>query len=248
MSRPRKSGKLFVIGIGPGPMSYLCEAARSALDGCQAVVGYRRYTKLLAPLLSRQTVYSFGMREEALRCQKAIDLALSGLNVALVSSGDPGVYGMAGLTLEVIQQYKDKVEVEVIPGISALNYAAALLGAPINNDFAVISLSDILTPWEKIEKRIEAASKADFVIVFYNPKSSRRRWQIEAAITACLKWMSEKTPVGIVRQETDGPAVEFADLEGLSKKNIDMLTTIIVGNSTTTMLGGRMVTPRGYRI
>lgn len=268
-ARNKDKGKLFVIGIGPGDLGHLSHKAKAAIDSCQAVVGYKRYLQTIAPILNDQDVYSFGMRREKARCQKAIDLALAGQHVALVSSGDPGIYGMAGLTLELLSKLesaglaenvsrrindeaglipKDKLEVEIIPGISALNYAAALLGAPIGHDFAVISLSDLLTPWELITAKIEAAAEADFIIVFYNPKSRKRQHQIKEARDICLKFREETNPVGIVRWDGEKPVAEITDLKNMCGSEIDMMTTVIIGNSATVVSDERLITPRGYRL
>lgn len=182
------------------------------------------------------------------RCQKAIDLAMSGEKVSIISSGDPGIYGMAGPILEFLQS-TDNIKIEVIPGVPAICAAASLLGAPLMHDFCAISLSDLLTPWGLIERRIDAATSAGFVIGLYNPKSSKRIMQIERAREILLKYRDPKTPVGIVRDAgRKGEEVVITNLKDMLDHKIDMVTILIVGNSETFIKYGRMITPRGYKI
>ena len=179
----------------------------------------------------------------------AIDKACQGKDTAVVSSGDAGIYGMAGLVLELLaeQNLMDHVEVEVIPGISSLSAAAALLGAPLMHDFAVISLSDLMTPWEVIEARVEAAAGADFVLVIYNPRSAKRDWQFEAVLRLVVKSRGEDIPVGLVRNAArKDESTTITTISGLNANDVDMLSIIIVGNSQTRIIGDKMVTPRGY--
>lgn len=216
------------------------------------MIGYKPYLKLLKVIFaSGQIVEGSGMREEVKRARLAVEFALSGRTVAVVSSGDAGVYGMAGLVLEVLLSTgkQDEVVFEVFPGITAASAAAALLGAPLINDFAVISLSDLLTPWEVIKRRIEAAAWGDFVIVFYNPRSKRRVTQIAAAREIILKYREPVTPVGVVTAAgRDGQRVVLSDLNGFLDQEISMHTLVIVGNSRSYANNGYMITPRGYRI
>lgn len=216
------------------------------------MIGYKPYLKLLKGIFaSGQIVEGSGMREEVNRARLAVEFALSGRTVAVVSSGDAGVYGMAGLVLEVLLSTgkQDEVVFEVFPGITAASAAAALLGAPLINDFAVISLSDLLTPWEVIKRRIEAAAWGDFVIVFYNPRSKRRVTQIAAAREIILKYREPVTPVGVVTAAgRDGQRVVLSDLNGFLDQEISMHTLVIVGNSRSYANNGYMITPRGYRI
>ena len=208
-------------------------------------------------------VLSSGMRREVDRCEKAIDLALDGNKVAVICSGDPGIYAMAGLVLEIAKgkMYPEKLRngagsaegqdnfppIEVIPGVSALNASAARLGAPLMHDFASVSMSDLLTPWELIEKRLEAAASADFVIVIYNPKSKGRQEHIGKARDIILKFRSPDTPVGIVKAATrDDEKIVITDLNRMLENEIDMQSTVIIGNSKTFTWEGRMITPRGY--
>ncbi len=225
--------------------------ALEVLRQAEVVIGYTPYLRLLDRVLAPgQAVEGSGMRQELVRARRAVELAVAGRRVAVVSSGDAGIYGMAGLVLEVLLSSgeHDKVEFEVVPGITAASAAAALLGAPLMNDFAVISLSDLLTPWEVILKRIEAAAWGDFVIVFYNPKSKQRVRQIAAAREVVLKYRDPATPVGIVTAAgRSGQRVVLSDLAGFLDEEIGMHSVVIIGNSQTYIRDGRLVTPRGYR-
>jgi len=213
-------------------------------------VGYKTYMELIdSELLEGKETISTGMTGEIRRCRMAIEKALDGMDTAVVSSGDAGIYGMAGLLLELLdeQGLVDGVEVEVIPGIPALSAAAALLGAPLMHDFAVISLSDLLTPWELIQERLEAAARADFVLVIYNPRSKKRNWQLGQALELIGRHRSGNTPVGIVRKAMrDGQNIQITSLSQMDESLADMLSVLVVGNSKTRTLGGKMVTPRGY--
>jgi precorrin-3B C17-methyltransferase len=222
------------------------------------VVGYQTYVDLIAPLLTHQEVVATGMKAEVKRCQAALDLCLAGDTVALVSSGDAGIYGMAGLILEMCAArelkigppgapYEVDLYLEVIPGIPALAAGAALLGAPLMHDFAAISLSDLLTPWEVIERRVAAVAAGDFVVVLYNPKSKKRDWQLGKVVDILLRHRDPDTPVGIVnRAMREGQAVELTTLRDLPHRPVDMQTVVIVGNSQTFRYGDYLVTPRGY--
>jgi len=192
------------------------------------------------------------MRKERKRCEYAIEEALKGKRVALICSGDPGVYALSGLVLELLKNIKDgdKLDVTIISGVTSLTACAALLGAPIGHDFAVISLSDILTPWDIIEKRIDAASMADFVIALYNPRSKRRVSQLERAVSIIKRYRDDSTPVGIVKRAMrDGQKVVITNLKDLLKcEDIDMQTTVIIGNSSSYIWNNKIITPRGYNI
>lgn len=192
-------------------------------------------------------VYSGTMGKEVERAKIAVSKAIENLRVVMVSSGDPGVYGMAGVVLEVAAQEKVDVPVEIVPGVTAATAASAILGAPLVSDFAVISLSDLLTPWEKIERRLEAASQADFSIVLYNPQSQGRIEPLTKAYEIMLKYIKPDTPVGIVRQAgREGEEATITTLKDMLNCPIDMVTTIVVGNSMTKIVNGKMVTARGY--
>ena len=238
--------KVTVIGLGPGGGADLTGRARAALEGCDLIVGYTAYIELVRPDFPEKEVMSTGMRREVDRCRAAVEAALTGKNVAVVCSGDSGVYGMAGLIYEVAQEY-DPIEIEVVPGITAACGGAAVLGAPLTHDFAVISLSDLLTPWEKIEKRLTAAAQADFVICLYNPSSKNRPDYLQRACDILLRDKDPDTVCGYVRNiGREGETAVMCPLSRLRDTQVDMFTTVFIGNSQTRWLGGKMVTPRGY--
>ncbi len=243
-------GRITVIGLGPGDARLLAPMARQALVRAQAIVGYKGYLELVEPeLLAGRQVLSTGMTGEVERCNAAIDLALRGVETVVVSSGDAGVYAMAGLVLELLEArgLLDALELEVVPGIPALCAAAALLGAPLMHDFAVISLSDLLTPWALIEKRLTAAAEADFVVVLYNPRSGRRKNQLPKALAALRAHKPGATPAGLVKRAfRPGQEVIVTTLDGLDPEAVDMQSIVLVGNSATRLAGGRLLTPRGY--
>lgn len=245
-------GKLLIIGFGPGSFEHITDRARAAIQESDMIIGYKTYVELIEGLISNQTIVSTGMTEEVSRAQEAVKQAEMGKKVAVISSGDAGVYGMAGLVYEVLIEkgWKQKtgVEVEVIPGISAINSCASLLGAPVMHDACTISLSDHLTPWSIIEKRIDAAAQADFVIALYNPKSGRRTRQIVEAQKILLKYRSPNTPVGLVKSAyRDRQNIIMTNLKDMLNHDIGMLTTVIIGNSSTFLYDDLMITPRGYQ-
>jgi adenosylcobyric acid synthase len=242
--------KLYIVGIGPGDLKNMTYEAREALESADVVVGYKTYLDFITPLLAGKELVSSGMTKEVERCSKALDLATGGKNVVLVSSGDAGVYGMAGLVLELANDSSAAPEIVIVPGVSAVHAAAAVLGAPLMNDFAVISLSDLLTPWHQIERRLEAAAGADFVVALYNPKSKGRVTQIERAREIFLASLPGATPVGIVRNACrEGEEKTVTTLEAMLAHPIDMFSIVIIGNSSTFVdEEGRMVTPRGYGV
>lgn len=235
-----------VVGLGPGEARQLTPRAAQAIEQAQVIVGYKTYLSFIKDMIKGKEVISSGMRKEIDRARIAIDRAVGGHNVAVVSSGDPGVYGMAGVVLELAGSL---IPVEVIPGVTAATSAAAVLGAPLMHDFAVISLSDLLTPWELILKRLEAAAASDFVIVLYNPKSQGRRQQIAAARDIFLKYKGPDTPVGIV-QNTGRPEEKkvVTTLGKMLDEEINMQSTVVLGNSQTRVMNGHMITPRGYAL
>lgn len=240
------SGKLWVVGLGPGDLAHLTPAAREAVAQAEVVAGYATYLELIPELIAGKEQLQSGMRQEVERCRLALERAEQGARVVLVCSGDAGVYGMAGLVLELLDGRE--IEIEVVPGISAVQAAAARLGAPLMHDFAVISLSDLLTPWPLIRQRLNAAGSADFVVALYNPKSRGRTTQIGEAQQILLRHRSPQTPVGIVRNACRaGEEILLSTLDDLSDCAIDMFSLVIIGNSSTTVdSAGRMVTPRGY--
>lgn len=238
------------MGLGPGDACLTAPLATQAISEAGAVSGYSTYLDLVPPaLLQGKRIISTGMMGEVERCNQAIDAALAGLETVVVSGGDSGVYGMAGLVLELLEArgLLDAVEFRVVPGIPALAGAAALLGAPLTHDFACVSLSDLLTPWELIERRIEAAASADFVIVLYNPRSRRRSGLLARALEVISRHRGPDTPAGVVRQAwRQGQDVRALTLCALDPESVDMLTVVVVGNSQTRLAGNRMLTPRGY--
>ncbi len=244
------SGEIHVIGSGPGDISYLTNDAKKALSKCSIWIGYKMYLDLIKPLKRKdQVLIESNLTEERERCEKAIKLAEEGIKVALISSGDSGFYGMAGLLLELIQKVNRDLRplFEIHPGISSMQLAAALGGAPLMNDFCSISLSDKLTPWESIEKRIGGALLGDFVITFFNPQSQGRKWQLKRAIELCLEYRPRNTPVLVGRQVgRENQSKSFFNLDNIPLQDIDMVSIIIIGNSQTTLVDDIFLTPRGY--
>jgi cobalt-precorrin 5A hydrolase/precorrin-3B C17-methyltransferase len=243
-------GELHLIGSGPGDLALLTPDARKALERCPAWVGYGLYLDLLEPLRRSDQIRLDGqLTMERDRCQQALSLACQGVRVALVSSGDSGIYGMAGLALELWLDLPEdeRPRFAVHPGISALQLAAAKAGAPLMHDFCTVSLSDRLTPWEVIERRLEGAAKGDFVVALYNPRSKGRDWQLQRAKDILLTERPVSTPVVMARQlGRQEEHVSFCRLDSLPVESVDMLTVLIIGNSSSRLEGGRMVTPRGY--
>ena len=239
--------KIYVTGLGPGAADQMTIRARNVLEHCPVIIGYTVYIDLIRDEFPDKTYLSTPMRKEADRCRMAFAEAEKGQDVAMVCSGDAGIYGMAGLICEIGKDYPE-IGIEIVPGITAASGGAAVLGAPLMHDFAVISLSDLLTPWEKIERRLDAAAAADFVICLYNPSSRKRADYLERACEIVLKHKKGDTVCGIVRNiGREGESCEILSLEQLREKKVDMFTTVFIGNSATMELNGRMVTPRGYR-
>jgi len=244
-----QTGKIVVVGIGPGAEEQMSPRAHRALKEADVVVGYSAYIDLVAHLLEDKTVVSSGMKREVDRCRQVLDHALQGKNTALISSGDAGIYGMAGIMLELVQQAGTEVPVEIIPGITASQAAAAVLGAPLMHDFATISLSDLMTEWSVIEKRLHAAGAGDFVVCLYNPRSKGRPDHILKAQEILLQYKRPETPVGIVRNAArEGETALISRLDRFTDCEIDMFTTVIIGNQATYVHGDRMITPRGYTL
>lgn len=239
-------GKVYVVGIGPGCEEMMTSQVRETLDQCDVIAGYTTYVNLLSEELKYKKIITTGMRQERERCEMCANCAKNGENVALVCSGDAGVYGMASLMIEVAADYEN-VDVEVLPGVTAALSGAALLGAPIGHDFCVISLSDLLTPWEKIECRLRMAAEADFAIVLYNPASKNRPDHLKKACNILMEKIDGNRLCGYaVNIGRENENYELCKLEELSNAPIDMFTTVFIGNSLSREIGGRMVTPRGY--
>ena len=239
--------KIYSIGIGPGNEQFLTPQAKQAIEDAETVIGYSFYFQHIAQLTQGKELIDTGMKKERQRAEKAFELAESGKTVAVISSGDSGVYGMAPLLWEMKKEKDSDIELEVVPGISAMFAAAAKLGAPLGHDFCSVSMSDLLTPWEKIEKRILAAAEADFVTAVYNPLSKGRFWQLMRLKELFLQERSPETPVGIARNVgREDESTQVITLAGLSVEMVDMFTVILIGNSQTFTSEGKMVTPRGY--
>ncbi len=245
------SGKIFLVGFGPGAEEHMSFRAKQAIEESDVVIGYSTYIKLVKELLHDKEVVKKGMTEEIDRCIEAYEQAKQGKKVSLISSGDIGVYGMAGPTYEVLFQAgwtpDSDISVEIVPGSTALSACASLVGAPLTHDFCSISLSDLLTPWPTIAGRLNAAAKADFVTALYNPKSGRRTQQIVAAQEIFLKYRDPATPVAIVKSAyRRRQAIQLVRLDEMAEQDIGMLTTVLIGNSSTYVEQGLMITPRGY--
>lgn len=239
--------RVTVVGLGPGAGRDLTGRAREALERADLIVGYTAYIALIREEFPEKEMLSTGMRREVDRCRAAVEAAVSGRDVAMVCSGDSGIYGMAGLIYEVAQEYPP-IEIEVVPGITAACGGAAVLGAPLTHDFAVVSLSDLLTPWDKIALRLECAAKGDFVLCLYNPASHSRPDHLKRACDILMAaGKSPETICGYVQNiGRDGERGTITTLGALRDTQVDMFTTVFIGSSQTKLLGGKMVTPRGY--
>jgi len=241
-----KNGKIYVVGIGPGKKADMTFKAYEKMKNSDIIVGYKTYTDLIKEYFPNTEIRSSSMMKEVDRCLEVLDLAKAGKNVALISSGDAGIYGMAGIMYEIINE-NDDIEVEVIAGVTATNAAAAIVGAPIMHDYVTISLSNLLTDWELIKKRLELAAQGDFIVSLYNPKSKGRTTQIAEAQKIMLKYKSKDTPVAIVRNAgRENEEYETTTLENMLDFEINMLTIVLIGNSNTYVKNGKIITPRGY--
>lgn len=241
-------GKIYVVGIGPGNADDMTVRARRVLESCDIIAGYKTYIDLVRDEFSDKEFYENGMRGEKERCEKCVEFALNGKTVALICSGDSGVYGMASPLLE-IAELKGFKDVEIISGVTAALSGSAVLGAPLSHDFCVISLSDLLTPWEVIEKRLIKAAEGDFCMAIYNPSSKKRSDYLKRACEILLTVLSPNTSCGYVRNiGRDGMEKKVCTLFELAGKNVDMFTTVFIGNSKTKITGDILVTPRGYDI
>jgi precorrin-3B C17-methyltransferase len=248
------TGKLYIVGVGPGHHDHMTFRAKEVITESDTIVGYETYVNLVQDLIKDKTVYRYAMTQEVERAHQCIDLAKSGKIVSLVSSGDPGIYGMAGLIYETLAESgwnpKDGLHVEIIPGVSALNSCASIIGSPLMTDFAVVSMSDLLVPWEIIEKRVEAAAQGDFVIVIYNPASKKRIHQLEKTRQILLKYRKSTTPVAIIKGAfRESETIVMTDLDDLPNHSdtLGMISTVIIGNSSTYTYKDLMINPRGYK-
>ena len=247
------TGKLYIVGVGPGHHDHMTFRAKQVIEESNTIVGYETYVNLVEDLIAGKEVHRYAMTQEVERAHQCIDLAKSGKTVSLVSSGDPGIYGMAGLIYEVLAEEgwdrKNGLYVEIVPGVSSLNSCAALVGSPLMTDFAVVSMSDLLVPWEIIVKRVEAAAQGDYVIVIYNPSSKKRIHQLQDTRKILLKYRSPTTPVAIVKGAfRESQTIVLTDLENLENHadQLGMISTVIVGNSSTYTYQDLMINPRGY--
>ena len=237
-------GKLYVIGIGPGGLDHMTLRAKEAIDECNIVVGYNKYIDMIKPLVENKELFSTGMRGEEARCKKALELSKDN-TVALISTGDSGIYGMAGLIL----QMQNDEEVEVIPGVTASSAAGSVIGAPLMHDNCNISLSDLMTPYDLIKKRVRNAADADMIISLYNPRSKGRPHYLREAIEIIKEYRSLDTPVAVVRHALrDGQEVRMFTLENFDEEVVDMFSIVIVGNSQSFIKNGKFITPRGYDV
>ena len=240
---------IYVIGIGPGCRDLMTQEAISAMEDAEVIVGYKTYIKLVEDFVKDKEVVQNGMRKEVDRCQDAIDIAKTGKKVAVISSGDAGIYGMAGLILELITKQELDIPVKVVPGVTASIGAAAVLGAPIMHDFCHISLSDLMTPWEVIEKRLRLAAEADFVICLYNPRSKGRSEHLANAFKIMGEFKDGSTPVGIVKDVGIEDQEKFiCTFDTMDFERVDMTTMVIIGNKSTYIHDDLMITPRGYTV
>lgn len=262
-------GELYLVGMGPGDLGGLTLRAREVLEACETVIGYSTYIRLLEGmgLLGGKRVVRKGMTEELDRAEEALERALLGERVALVSGGDPGVYGMAAPVLELMEERgfvrvgdgvglpgrfrlgEGEVRLEVVPGVTAANAVASLLGSPMAHDTCLLSLSDLLTPWPLIERRLHAAGEGDFVVVLYNPQSKRRDWQLRRSAEILLRYRPEDTPAALVKSAyRERQEVTLTTLKGLLEAEAGMLTTVVVGNRQSRLYQGTLLTPRGYAL
>lgn len=239
---------LYVVGLGPGKQEGMTLAADRALRESEIIIGYSKYVALVRPYFPEKTYMDTGMTKETERCRKALQTANEGRTTALVCSGDSSVYGMAGLVYELSVDFPD-VSIRAIPGVTAALSGGAILGAPLGHDFAVISLSDLLTPWETIEKRLHCAGQGDFCISLYNPGSHKRTDYLQKACDILLQYRSGDTVCGLAHDiGRDGEWCELTSLAKLRDTAVDMFTTVFIGNDQTRVIAGKMVTPRGYRL
>jgi precorrin-3B C17-methyltransferase len=253
-SMSSKKGKLYVVGVGPGNHDHMTYRAKQVIEESEVIIGYDTYVSLVEDLIADKEVYRYAMTQEVDRANQAIDFAEKGRIVSVVSSGDPGIYGMVGLIYEILAQkgwnrQDNSIYVECVPGVSSLNSCAALVGSPLMTDFAVVSMSDLLVPWDIIVKRVEAAAMGDYVTVIYNPASKKRVHQLRDTREIFLKYRKPDTPIAIVKgayRESQELVVTTLEKMLEHQDMLGMITTVIVGNSSTFNYEGMMINPRGY--
>ena len=242
-------GKLYVVGFGPGGYEHMTQKAADVIKKADVVTGYTTYVNILKEFFPDKRYIATPMMQEVKRCEMAVEEARKDQTVAMVSSGDSGIYGMAGIIYQVAEERNADIEIETVPGVTAASAAASVLGAPLLHDFAVISLSDLMTPWEAIEKRLAAAAGADFCICLYNPSSKKRMDYLKKACSILLQHQLPGTVCGIVQNiGREGQNCRILPLSELSEVQVDMFTTVFIGNSQTKVIRGQMVTPRGYSL
>ncbi len=243
------AGKLHVVGFGPGGRDHMTNKAVETIRDADIVTGYTTYVDMIRPIFPDKTYKATGMMKEVERCRMAIQDALDGNDVAMISSGDSGIYGMAGIIYELADEMGADLEIDVVPGMTAASTAASVLGAPLMHDLAIISLSDLMTPLDLIMKRVDCAGQGDMIVCLYNPKSKTRTGYLDEARSILLKYRSPDTPVGIVRNAgRDDEWSKVTTLGDLDSNDVDMFCIVIIGNSQTYISNGRMITPRGYRV
>ncbi len=241
--------KLYVVGFGPGGYEHMTVRAVDVIKSADIVTGYTTYVNMLKEFFPDKQYLSTPMKKEVDRCRLAVSKAMEGYTVAMVSSGDSGIYGMAGIVLQVTKEMNADIDIEVVPGVTAASAAASVLGAPLMHDTALISLSDLMTPLDLIMKRVDCAGQSDFVICLYNPKSKKRTEYIGMAADILMKYRKADTPVGIVRHAgRSGESSFLTTLEKLKEADIDMFSIVVIGNSQTYVDDGKMITPRGYTL
>ena len=240
-------GKLYVVGFGPGGYEHMTVKCVEVIKEADIVTGYTTYVEMLKEFFPDKKYLATPMMQEVKRCRMAVEEAMKDQTVAMVSSGDSGIYGMAGIIYQVAEEMGAEIEIETVPGVTAASAAASVLGAPLMHDFAVISLSDLMTPLDLIMKRVDCAGQSDLIVCLYNTKSKKRTGYVEQAADILMKYRAPKTPVGIVRHAgRKGESSQITTLGELKNAEIDMFSVVLIGNSQTYVSGGRMITPRGY--
>lgn len=242
-------GKLYVVGFGPGGYEHMTQKCIDVIEKADVVAGYTTYVEMLKEFFPDKNYMVTPMKQEIRRCEMAVEEAMKDQTVAMVSSGDSGIYGMAGIIYQVAEEKHANIEIETVPGVTAASAAASVLGAPLMHDFSIISLSDLMTPLDLIMKRVDCAGQGDMIVCFYNPKSKKRTDYVERAADILMKYRSADTPAGIVRNAGRREEAScITTLQELKNAKIDMFSVVIVGNSQTYVKNGKMITPRGYRL
>ncbi|MCI8598274.1 MAG: precorrin-3B C(17)-methyltransferase [Lachnospiraceae bacterium] len=242
-------GKLYVVGFGPGGYEHMTSKCIDVIKKVDVVTGYTTYVNILKEYFPDKNYLATPMMQEVKRCRMAVEEAMKGQTVAMVSSGDSGIYGMAGIIYQVAEEMGAEIEIETVPGVTAASAAASVLGAPLMHDFTVISLSDLMTPLDLIMRRVDCAGQGDFIVCLYNPKSKKRTGYVEQAADILMKYRSPQTPVGIVRNAgREDESSQITTLEALKDAPIDMFSVVLIGNSQTYVKNAKMITPRGYAV